>query len=1368
MASVNERISRLLWLINGSRLRHIIREAREVYGPSFARMTDGDLFDECLRVIEAPKLGALEGGQHRGEAILLSRPLGSRDAEALALAAEAFSRFPPGDLPRGSRLTDEQVLAAAHLIASSLVEMDAGEGKTFAISTAAFALLRLYERVYIVTANDYLASRDARQTSPFWDSVGASIGLGLRPWDDEPWTARVVYTTLSALEFRSLAEDLAGVGTTRTITWSAALLDEADAVLLDQSGQRHTSTRATAPTTKDWSTALQIAAQLKDEHIVRDAVLTPSVTLTPAGEERAVSLVAGAADSLTERLMLLRDVELACAATRVAREGHDYIVRAGRAVWVDPETGFLREGETPNWLPPLEQSRGLAARPRQVGCHATAGMSLLWRFEHLAGASGTIINEAIDYLLLVGLPPVVVPPRVPRHDGLLADVYGTDLEAVHRWISEQVAEQAATRPILIATDSIREAEALAEKLAAVTPEGSSVRAVSGKTIAEERVFERAGRPGTTIVSTRVAGRGVDIRLSAEARDAGGPLLISVGHASEARLDRQLLGRVGRHGEPFSARFVNHPDDSFSRLVTNRRWMRRTTSFAPDSVVESKLFTRQLTRAQRRYRYQRLSQFAGSINRQQADQAAYDLLRSWRTLLPASTDDVLPGTVVERLVERYLAARFPGFVHGPPDAVLATDQAAEDLALFAGEPDARVQLDVDTNGQTAAHSREIFTRFLTERIDAAIAANVAERERIHVARSDAERAVVEARVLRFVDALLDEQNQVDLTGALSIAVGSDADKGAVRVSDGAREGAAILVAQALESNAAPATVAHATNSAEGRALADLVKEVAGVVVDRPRTAGPTITGVNGKTTSTHDYRINGTTGPLTNANGNGDRDRVEHLRQLVEQAYEERLAMAESLDVRWRDYEQRSPWKVASETINHATQRLLAALDRTTFELSHTTSGPTYFRLYRRRVDALCGELEATLSANLIRNLLAARDPCALNELFAEREQAIQVVAPPVPDDIDLYSPTDLQRRSRPPQPTAALDAPRIIEHFVTAMRERMGSRAPEDRYVYPAFNEILRPGGSTVVLTEPDKVADAYGRYKGSAARDAIPPFQRRRVDKQVRLFLSFLNEKGLAAPLPAGIAERSLSLARRVRRTFSVTGFGLGAAALLGAGVLCAVLAVLPRYHPAPPAIDLGLLDRILSAGALSAGLALGPALLAIVGAAWARWFTGYPLTADAGQAGVERLVSAALLAVGAVLVVRPGHGGWGVHVFGQLLSLVILIAMGALLRGLVWPCESMVHLHLTAGMAAAFAGFAALPYLAQLTNGADVAIVAGLTAVIALASYPLRSARLPVVAIASTPILPIARRPSQYRYPCVRLSRSSSTPPRCCSRGW
>src|ERR1700730_17404569 len=112
----------------------------------------------------------------------------------IAVAAEAFSRH-PADLPAGSRLYPQQVRAATALTQRYILQMDTGEGKTYALLPAAFALACEYGRVYIVCANEYLAWRDATRTRRYWNFVGIDPGLPADSYSQD-WSARVIYTTL--------------------------------------------------------------------------------------------------------------------------------------------------------------------------------------------------------------------------------------------------------------------------------------------------------------------------------------------------------------------------------------------------------------------------------------------------------------------------------------------------------------------------------------------------------------------------------------------------------------------------------------------------------------------------------------------------------------------------------------------------------------------------------------------------------------------------------------------------------------------------------------------------------------------------------------------------------------------------------------------------------------------------------------------------------------------------------------------------------------------------------------------------------------------------------------------------------------------
>src|SRR5215213_998499 len=203
----------------------------------------------------------------------------------LALAVASFSRA-PADLDPGSSLLLEQIRAAVALTQHSLIQMDTGEGKTYALLPTAFAMACRHFRVYIICANEYLAWRDAHRTLPFWQYVGLKPGLCTNAnAPDEQWSARVVYTTLNAILFKSMRDETAPLQPSAPLTLGASILDEADAILLDQADQPFVRTVSVKSSAFDWTFATEFARQLREGlHVIVDRSVL-SASLTVEGEE---------------------------------------------------------------------------------------------------------------------------------------------------------------------------------------------------------------------------------------------------------------------------------------------------------------------------------------------------------------------------------------------------------------------------------------------------------------------------------------------------------------------------------------------------------------------------------------------------------------------------------------------------------------------------------------------------------------------------------------------------------------------------------------------------------------------------------------------------------------------------------------------------------------------------------------------------------------------------------------------------------------------------------------------------------------------------------------------------------------------------
>jgi len=520
----------------------------------------------------------------------------SETMDAIAVAVEAFRRA-PADLPEGSRLYPQQIEAALGLTQPLLIEMDTGEGKTYACLPAAFTLLLRFRKVYIICANEYLAWRDANRTRPYWDFLGVPTGLGIKQCADSEWGQAVVYTTLDNLIFREMLSELSRKRSRHPMVFGALILDEADVILLDQASRAYSIIHPLSTKGFNWGQAIEIAGKLVNpEHVLVERE-NFSARLTLAGE-KLVQEQLGDANS-SDVLIWYTAVEVSYLGTRLARKDFDYVVEGQKVHPVDRITGRIMRSQRERWLPPLEYALGLPPRPRNINLHTMTPGWFLNQFAFISGMSGTIQDDAIEYLFAYYLPSIKIEPRRPRFQGLAPDlVFRDDGAMFHHLAAEIVDRHRAGRPVLVGTQSIADAQNFFAFLQERLPDSARAQLLTGKNEREMAdLFKAAGQTDSVMVTTQLAGRGVDIRLSDRARENGGLALYSIGHAKDARYDRQFLGRAGRQGDPFTAQFYCSLEDNIiSTLIRNTR-KAVILQIVGDEPVSSGIVDRALKRAQ---------------------------------------------------------------------------------------------------------------------------------------------------------------------------------------------------------------------------------------------------------------------------------------------------------------------------------------------------------------------------------------------------------------------------------------------------------------------------------------------------------------------------------------------------------------------------------------------------------------------------------------------------------------------------------------------------------------------------------------------------------------------------------------------------
>jgi preprotein translocase subunit SecA len=487
---------------------------------------------------------------------------------ALRIAAAAMEQT------MGVRAYRQQLMAARALLDQRLVEMDTGEGKTVAIAIAAAVGGLAGTPVHVVTANDYLAQRDAEELRPFYARLGLAVGAIAQ---EQPMGERraayacdVTYCTAKELAFDYLRDSLlqpcdlsplerrlrAEQGTTTREPvlrgLCMAILDEADTTLIDEARVPLVLSQAAPGLAENafFRRALFLAQRLQEgRDYVREAA---AVRLTEAGLAQLQAWPADPHPLLGHPQHRAATLELAVTASRVLQRDHDYVVRDGEVQLVDENTGRTSPGRA--WSRGLHQlvelKEGVAPTRRNTTVTQITFQRFFVRYLRLAGISGTLRGSGKELRAVYGLATVRVPPRTPRqvrHEATRVFAHSSVL-----W--QAVAARAAAlcaegRAVLVGTESVRQSEALADVLRA---QGLQPVVLNARQDREEsEIVAAAGQPGRLTVATSMAGRGSHIALAPEVLAAGGLHVILCQLNASARIDRQFLGRAGRQGQPGS-------------------------------------------------------------------------------------------------------------------------------------------------------------------------------------------------------------------------------------------------------------------------------------------------------------------------------------------------------------------------------------------------------------------------------------------------------------------------------------------------------------------------------------------------------------------------------------------------------------------------------------------------------------------------------------------------------------------------------------------------------------------------------------------------------------------------------------------------
>ncbi len=490
---------------------------------------------------------------------------------AFALTREACAR------QIGLRHFRVQLMGGAVMMDRCLAEMETGEGKTITalLPAAAFALAG--RPVHIVTVNDYLAERDADQLRPVFEALGLTVGLVVH--DKTPrerraaYAADVTYCTSKELVFDYLRDRLA-LGRHRGMARQmvrgltaerggqplllrglhVAIVDEADSILIDEArtplilagSEKSGQTRPDAL----FGEALELARSLEPGTHWHLDPRERSAELTPEGQQELARRTAGWPGLWIARRAREELAERALVALHLYHRDTQYIIAEGKVQIVDEFTGRIMLDRT--WEAGLHQmieaKENLEITSRKVTLARITYQRFFRRYHHLTGMTGTAMEVAGELAGVYRLGVARVPINRPsRRLGMGRHLF---IEAESKWAAIVASARAATargQSVLIGTRSVETSEHVSALLTKAGMAHAVLNARQDR--GEAEIVAAAGQSNRITVATNMAGRGTDIRLSRPVREAGGLHVILTEYHEAKRIDRQLIGRGGRQGDP---------------------------------------------------------------------------------------------------------------------------------------------------------------------------------------------------------------------------------------------------------------------------------------------------------------------------------------------------------------------------------------------------------------------------------------------------------------------------------------------------------------------------------------------------------------------------------------------------------------------------------------------------------------------------------------------------------------------------------------------------------------------------------------------------------------------------------------------------
>lgn len=503
-----------------------------------------------------------------------------------------------------------QIMGGITLHDGNIAEMRTGEGKTLTATMPVYLNALSGDGVHVVTVNEYLASRDAREMGELYNFLGLTVGLNLTGMSSEEkraaYAADITYSTNSELGFDYLRDNMVVYKSQmvqRPLNY--AVVDETDSILIDEARTPLIISGQAEKSTVLYQRADMFVKGLKEEEDYTIDLTSKTISLTDEGINKAEQTFRLPNLYDVDNSALVHHIDQALRANYIMLRDIDYVVDEGKVKIVDGFTGRIMEGRrySDGLHQAIEAKEGVEVENESKTMATITYQNYFRMYRKLSGMTGTAKTEEEEFREIYNMNVIAIPTNRPvqRIDG--HDLIYPSLRSKFRAVVQDIKRRhEAGQPILVGTVAVETSELLSNMLRA---EGIPHEVLNAKNhFKEAEIIMSAGQRGAVTIATNMAGRGTDIKLGKGVKELGGLCVIGTERHESRRIDNQLRGRSGRQGDPGATQFyLSLEDDLMKRFGGEKMqaiWERlNLTDEGDDNFIQSKMLTRQVESSQKR-------------------------------------------------------------------------------------------------------------------------------------------------------------------------------------------------------------------------------------------------------------------------------------------------------------------------------------------------------------------------------------------------------------------------------------------------------------------------------------------------------------------------------------------------------------------------------------------------------------------------------------------------------------------------------------------------------------------------------------------------------------------------------------------------